>query len=398
MRPVLRLLAAGAITCAAVLGARQAVSAAPLLTIETVSWNVIGLDSNDTAVGPNSYPVGVRVCNEGTTAATNLVLDFVWDSENAYVELDEAATTTLAGLAAGACADVFWNVVIQRTAAAYNTARSYHITVTDDSGATASTPVPRELYVQSILSQNRNQVLAISGPAALTVGDEVTFTLDASTAPNGYEQVEAFLTLPSSMFELLSVSTTYDGPPRATTDLLYADACGWDDDPASLTYLSCIGPETIAGGKAGGPLLVEYRVRAVGAGTAVLSALIYDKSGASYHYNSDFGVGPNLFVVTISAPPVVPAPDPLVPAPDPLVPSPDPLVPGVATPGLTPASAPDPAPVPGPLPAGPVAVPELPRTGVPTSLVVTGVLLVVAGLIVLLAVKAGPPRTTIRMD
>ena len=385
MRLTMRPLAVVAVLVAAVLAGPQAASAAPALTVATITWNVIGLDSNDPAVGPNVFPVGVRVCNGGTSDATGLEATFVWDSENPYLSLEGPAVVTAGDLAAGACTDVYWNVVIERTAAAYDTARGYHVTVTDASGATAATPTPRELYVQSILSQNRNQVLSITGPATLTVGDEATFILDASTAPNGYEQIEAFLTLPSSLFQLLSVSTTYDGPPRTTTDLLYSDACGWDDDPTSPTYLNCIGPENVPGGKAGGALLIEYRVRALAPGETILTAAIYDKSGASYHYNSDFGIAPNLFLVTIAPPPVVPAPLPG-----------DPGLPGVlppdivttATPGVTPVGA----------PAGPVAVPELPRTGLRRQLAVAGGLLVFAGILVLIAVRRAPPRTVIRID
>jgi hypothetical protein len=45
-------------------------SAAAMLTITPLTWNVIGLDSNAASVGPNDFPVGARVCNTGTTAAS----------------------------------------------------------------------------------------------------------------------------------------------------------------------------------------------------------------------------------------------------------------------------------------------------------------------------------------
>jgi hypothetical protein len=38
-------------------------SAAAVLTISPLTWNVIGLDSNNVNVGPNNFPVGARVCN-----------------------------------------------------------------------------------------------------------------------------------------------------------------------------------------------------------------------------------------------------------------------------------------------------------------------------------------------
>ena len=38
------------------------VSAAPGLTITPITWNVVGLDSNEVSVGPADFPVGARVC------------------------------------------------------------------------------------------------------------------------------------------------------------------------------------------------------------------------------------------------------------------------------------------------------------------------------------------------
>ena len=46
-----------------------AVQAAVSLSIAPITWNVIGLDSNNVLVGPNNFPIGARVCNTGTTPA-----------------------------------------------------------------------------------------------------------------------------------------------------------------------------------------------------------------------------------------------------------------------------------------------------------------------------------------
>jgi len=35
--------------------------AAPVLTIAPITWNVVGLDSNDVTTGPENFPVGARV-------------------------------------------------------------------------------------------------------------------------------------------------------------------------------------------------------------------------------------------------------------------------------------------------------------------------------------------------
>ncbi len=53
-----------------------------ILTVTPLTWNIIGLDSNGPADGPNRFPVGARICNTGTTTATNVVAAFVWDNAN----------------------------------------------------------------------------------------------------------------------------------------------------------------------------------------------------------------------------------------------------------------------------------------------------------------------------
>jgi hypothetical protein len=53
------------------------VSAAGILTVTPITWNVIGLDSNNVTVGPNHFPVGARVCNTGDEVVTNVTSSFV---------------------------------------------------------------------------------------------------------------------------------------------------------------------------------------------------------------------------------------------------------------------------------------------------------------------------------
>src|SRR2546423_4000237 len=95
------------------------------LTIQPTTWNVIGLDSNNPATGPDTFQIGARVCNTGGTTVTNIVGDFIWDSANAYVNLNGASTLNVASLNAGACTDLYYQVTITRTALAHNTARRY---------------------------------------------------------------------------------------------------------------------------------------------------------------------------------------------------------------------------------------------------------------------------------
>ena len=277
------------------------------LTVTPVSWNVVGLDSNNPTVGPDTFQVGARVCNTGGTAVNSIVGDFIWDSTNAFINLSGASTLNLSSLNAGACTDFYYPVTITRSSLAYNATRSYHIAVSATGISTITTPTPREIYVEKIISQNRNSVNSIVGPTTVFVGQTYNYTVNASTATQGYEQLEAFLNLPNIIFHVLAISTTYSSPAGATNDKFYADACGWDNNPLSATYRSCIGPQNYVGGKAGGTISTTYTVKVLSTGVTIASTLIMDFSGSSYHYNSDYGLGINSITITS-----VPAPVPNV--------------------------------------------------------------------------------------
>ncbi len=67
-------------------------------------------------------------------------------------------------MAAGACQDAYFEVEVTTTAAAYNTFRRYYITAQDGNGSginSGSTPRPRLLYVEHLISQNRNATLNV---------------------------------------------------------------------------------------------------------------------------------------------------------------------------------------------------------------------------------------------
>ena len=286
----------------------------PVLTIIPITWGVVGLDSNNVTTGPNHFPVGARVCNTGTTAATNVASTFVWDSANALINLrtGSSSSLSLASLAAGACTDFYYEVEVTRTSTAYNTTRGFHITAIADTLGVISTPTPREIFVEKLVSQSRNSVNSIKlngatipfgGTMSLNVGSTYTIELNASTATNGYEQIESFINLPNVIFQTLSVTSTYTAPTGYTGTKLYEDACGWDPVPSSGTYRSCIGPPNVpTGNKAGGTVVITYTVKVLsGAGTSsTLNTLIYDFSGSSYHYNNDFS---STFVIAQISPP-----------------------------------------------------------------------------------------------
>lgn len=184
---------------------------------------------------------------------------------------------------------------ITRAATSFDKTRTFVINVTGTNSATGlpvsiSTPANRELYVEKLVSQNRNLIRQISGPTTAYVGEIYTYSYLTATATGGYEQLENFIAWPSTVFQVMSVSSTYAQPTGAVNSTPYGDACGWQNDPTLINYRSCIGPANYAGGKAGGdPIVTTYVVKVISGGTSVVSGLVHDFSGSSYHYNSDFG-------------------------------------------------------------------------------------------------------------
>ncbi|HQR45271.1 MAG TPA: hypothetical protein PK598_04545, partial [Thermoanaerobaculia bacterium] len=289
------------------------------LMVTPLTWNAIGLDSNNPAAGPKNFPVGFRVCS--TVATTNVSVTFSWDTANTYVNLrpGSASGFNIAFLSAGGCSDAYFEVEVTRTAAAFDTKRRYHVTATDGS-ATGVSPTPRELYVERLISQNRNGVNGVTvdgvfvppgGTMNFLVGNTYTIALSGYTATQGYNQFESFINFPNLIFQILSVSTSYSADSASGTPPcpypcvpnpnsgLYADACGWDNDPGSPNYRSCVGGDYKAGGSS---VVTTYVVKILsGAGTnQTLNTLLYDFSGSSYHYNADYPL--NSWIAAISSP------------------------------------------------------------------------------------------------
>ncbi|MGD8864929.1 MAG: hypothetical protein PVI81_05020, partial [Anaerolineales bacterium] len=283
-------------------------SAASELTIEPITWNVIGLDSNNVNVGPNNFPVGVRVCNPvtSTTTVEDVSATFNWTTANANINLRPGSLNPITpgiDLAPNECFDFYFEVTVNRTSAAYDTSRGYRIDVTgtdSDTGLPVSvnSPTPRELFVEYLISQSRNSTLNVylgadpipaGGTMDLVVGNTYDIRLQASTATNGYEQIESFINFPNTIFQINSVTTTYTANDATSPDpdagsKLYADGCNWENNPNDPNYRTCLGT-----GKYGGTVDITYNVTIIGGGgtNQTLNNLIYDFSGSSYHYNSD---------------------------------------------------------------------------------------------------------------
>ena len=191
---------------AALLSIAAPAQAAVSFNVKPISWDVIGLDSNNVSVGPNLYEVGARACNtSGTDTASTVRATLVWDGNginalNSSTALpstqDEVQTLTLTG---GAVGDVlyleestynspltmpvggFANVTAADVKAAilvlpYFAGHSADITVAKAGnvytvtffGALGALDVPP---ITAHAARNEVQSLVITGTGLLTVGD-----------------------------------------------------------------------------------------------------------------------------------------------------------------------------------------------------------------------------------
>ena len=271
-------------------------------TATKVGWNVVGLDSNRVTVGPNQYPNGVYMCNtSGSTISGSSVwtwLDNTYAS-NIYLADDSTATSNSVSwtIPTGSCQSVYWTVEIARLTSSYFKTRDFKITVnTTSPSSTTDVVTNQQIYVEKLVSQNRNIVGTLTGPGIapdttpLYVGGEYTYSVSGATAPGGYEQLEFAAVFDPRFFEILEVSQNYAANTAPASRVpnpnyqLYADGCGWNNTTRACTST----------GKVGGNMTSTYKVRIIGAGSSKLNTLIYDFSGSSYHYNADFGAGPTI--------------------------------------------------------------------------------------------------------
>lgn len=282
----------------------SAPASAAVTSVTPNTWNIIGLDSNTPAFGPNRFPVGADVCSN---SAGTVNVAFSWDTggttnDDTYIYLRPGSLGTTGNpldltFTAAGCLDAYFEVEVNPVSASFDQTRRYHITA-----GSISTSTPRELYVEHLVSQSRNAIdyfkldgvsVPAGGAVNLIVGDTYAIELGGHTAPGGYNQIEQFINFPNTIFQVLSVSTTYSSEDSPYVDgaghpQLHADACRWENDPNSPYYLSCWEDY-----KAGGTVITTYTVKIIsGGGTSgSLNTLIHDFSGSSFHYNSDFSTG-----------------------------------------------------------------------------------------------------------
>lgn len=293
------------------------------LTVTPITWDVVGLDHNRPLTsGPTWFPVGARVCSD--SAVSDVVVELVWDDddedEHPFINLRPGSRPDLGfDLEADQCVDAYFEIELTRATNAFFQSRPYTIVADAPGVDPASTPEDRQIYIERLVSQNRNStnqirycdptaggncdpgsggtgwvIVGAGGSINLAVDNRYFIELTSQTA-TGYEQLQSFVTLSNTIFQVLSVSTTYTtltAPPERVpvpNPSLWADGCLWDSDPGSPNYNSCLST-----GKAGGTVVTLYEIKIIsGGGESVgLEALHYDRSGGSFHYNTDYSQPP----------------------------------------------------------------------------------------------------------
>ena len=259
--------------------------AAANLTITPITWDVIGLDSQDTNIGPNEFQAGARVCNTGDTAATNLSVNFVWDTINPLINLSSSDLQSSPNLNPTTCQDFYFNITINRDASAIQSFREYHISASADGIGTVTTPTPRQIHAQPLVQQINENIGSVTGPTSVWVGQIYQYQLQQSVVPT-HQQLVHSIDFPADIFQVQSVAVEYSTPAGGTNDATYADACGWDSSPTSGTYLQCIGPapEEFPDGIVGGTIQLTYTVKIISGGSTSLSGLIYGHDDGEYIY------------------------------------------------------------------------------------------------------------------
>jgi LPXTG-site transpeptidase (sortase) family protein len=299
--------------------ASPSTAASPDLEIIPITWNVIGLDANDMTQGPNTYYVGARICNNGDAAATNMAVGFFWGDSSPYINLTNPDNNEyiFPALAIDTCVDVYFPVVITRTIDAYDSSASFYLAVTAENiSAPLYSSENREIYVERLTDAPNLSVTSITGPTTVLVGHTYEFVVTSDTGDEYYEQLVHFLGMPEAIFRLIEVTTSYDHPAFATNDLIYADACGWENNVTSPDYRSCVGPINYITGNVGGSVITTYSVEVLATGTANLVPIHYGYNDGNYEYNQDYAAETLSITAvepsTISIPIIVNPPSPTV--------------------------------------------------------------------------------------
>jgi hypothetical protein len=154
-----------------------------------IGWNIIGLDSNKPAdSGPDTFAVGYRYCNTGDTIAYNVEATFKWDETTNTTLITLQNSTSLLSVAEilplgggisypDNCYDFYYNILVDRyDGDPYDKSRDFHIEVVHSTNTTpVESPADEEIFIEHLVSQNRNSINSITGPSTVIQGYTYTF-------------------------------------------------------------------------------------------------------------------------------------------------------------------------------------------------------------------------------
>ncbi len=270
----------------------QIAHAAAELSLESTTWNVIGLDGTDVNAGPNEFPVGVRACNSGDTATTaDLVATFAFTTSNERISLVNDAKQTFPPLDSGDCVEMFYTVRVSRTSAAYGSNRDYTVTVTSGS---ASVNIGQRLRVEQLQPIGGSSTTDLKGPSAVEVGTSYRWTVTGETPATGYPELAHYLNFCPDIFQIESVSATYSVPASTLGENLWADGCKWDTQGTA-------GCTNNTSTNYGGTFSYSVDASVIAEGSCTITSMIYDFSSNAFHYNNDYGANEIVVETTAAA-------------------------------------------------------------------------------------------------
>jgi hypothetical protein len=240
------------------------------LTVQIKSWDRIGIDQNSPEKGPNQTALQARICNNGNFTATNVTVNFSWNSDinSQYIDLHphERMVKNLGTLEPGMCTDVFYIVGMPRQKKIEGYTRSYTLNVTSNNSNPTTTN--QTLNIEGVQEQNQDDSIFVASSTStpskcstfqIYVWDNITRHVTEAGFPIDYDP---------GVVELVNVTVKTSGKYYSGTSYdLYQPPSR--DLTSSNNY-------------------VTYTLHALNYGQSGIGLIIQDKSGEAYHYNKNY--------------------------------------------------------------------------------------------------------------
>jgi len=245
------------------------------LTVEQKYWNITGLDSNKPLTeGTNYTTIHLRICNNGSENATNVMAIFSWNDTNEqyiYLHPNEIKNKTLGTIAPDDCKDVFWVVFINRSTPIPPPGdpiiRTFSVNVTANNSN--STIITDTFVLKKLISQAQNEItFHYYYPELITVCTNFTVFCNI-TITNKDEITFIPIAFDPAIVELVNVSFTNS---TGSYDTFYFPS-GLAEKNTNITYT----------------------FHAIAPGTTAIMPMLQELRGGSYKYAAGIGF-PNITV------------------------------------------------------------------------------------------------------